>query len=100
MPKNPVRKIITETVQDHPYITQCDTLGQIQSVVSDLISKYGEDALIDFDYDGYYGNGITEHLRYFRYETDEEMNIRIMTERELRNKKKADKNKSAKNTNA
>lgn len=89
--KNPVRKIITETVQDHPYITTCDTLGEIQSVVSDLISEYGEDALIDFDYDGYYGNGITENLRYFREESDEEMNIRIIAEMELRNKNKADK---------
>jgi len=84
MTVNPVKKIVTETVHEHPYITGRETLGEVESVVSGLISKYGKRARIEF-----YG-GVTEIIVYRREETDEEMNARIESEmkKEMKRKEK------------
>jgi len=55
-------------------ITDCRSLGEVQSLLNSLISDYGVDAGINFD-SGY--NNISENIVLLREETDAEYNVRI-----------------------
>lgn len=67
-------------------ISDCTSLGEMQTLVASLISDYGVNAKVDFD-SGH--SNISEDIVVWREETDEEVNIRIDKEVEALLRKQA-----------
>lgn len=67
-------------------VSDCSCLQVVKERVEELIAKYGEFAVLEFDA-GY--NSISESVRFTRLETDEEYADRIAKEKQTEEKKKA-----------